>query len=99
MSNMLLDKNTLKIMAEFCLDYNKRVYGRNLSHKLKMNQKTAANILNKLEKEGTLKYMTEGKNKYYFLNKLNPQIQDIIKIIEIERKNEFIKHYKKFRLN
>lgn len=94
---MLLNDNTIKVLAEFCLDYNKRVYGRNIANMLKINQKTIANLLNKLEKDGILKYSIEGKNKYYFLNKLNSQIPDIIKIIEIERKNTFIKHYKKLK--
>ena len=94
---MLLKENVIRILAEFCTDYNKRIYGRYIASKLKLNQKTTANILNNLEKEGILKYSFEGKNKYYFLNKLNLQIKDIIKIIEIERKNQFIKHYKKFK--
>jgi len=86
---MLLNENTFKILSEFCSDYSKRIYGGQIAKKLKMNQKTASNVLNSLEKENIVKYATEGKNKYYFLNKLNPKIGDILKIIEIERKNVF----------
>jgi len=93
-SNMLLDNKTLKILEEFCSDKNKKIYGRQVAIKLKMNQKTVSNILNRLEKENILKYSTEGKNKYYFLNMLNPQIKDIIIMIEIARKNRFIQKYK-----
>jgi predicted nucleotidyltransferase len=94
---MLLNINTFKILAEFCLDYSKRIYGGMVAKKLKMNQKTVSNILNSLEKENIVKYSTEGKNKYYFLNKLNPKIKDIMKIVEIERKNAFIEKHSKMR--
>ncbi len=90
MSNMLLNKNSLKILKEFSTDYNKRIYGRVIARKLKMNQKTVSNILNNLEKENILKFSQEGKNKYYFLNKFNSNIKEIIKLIEIEKKIEFI---------
>ena len=97
MSNMLLNNNALSILAEFCSDYNKEIYGRVIAQKLKMNQKTASNILNKLEKEGILKYSTEGKNKYYSLNKFNPEIRDVMKIVEIGRKNKFIHRHNKLK--
>lgn len=97
MSNMILNDKTLNILEEFCLDYNKKIYGRQVANKLKMNQKTVSNMLNKLEKEGVLKYSTEGKNKYYFLNMLNPQIKDIMKMLEIARKNRFIQKYSKLK--
>ena len=94
---MLFNNKTLAILSEFCSDYNKRIYGRQIAKKLKMNQKTVSNILNSLEKQHILKYATEGKNKYYFLNQLNLEIQDILKIIEITRKNIFLKKYPKLR--
>jgi len=97
MSNMLLNKKTMKILKEFSKDYNKRIYGRDTSKKLKINQKTASNILNNLEKEDILKFSQEGKNKYYFLNKFNPNIKEIIKLIEIDKKIEFTEKHKKFR--
>jgi DNA-binding Lrp family transcriptional regulator len=94
---MLLNNKILNILEEFCLDYNKKIYGRQVANKLKMNQKTVSNILNQLEKEDILKYSTEGKNKYYFLNMANPQIKDIIKMLEIARKNKFIQKYSKLK--
>lgn len=90
---MLLNDNAFKILAEFCSDYSKWIYGGQVAKRLKMNQKTVANILNALEKQNIVKYSTEGKNKYYFFNKLNPQISDILKIIELERKNQFTRKY------
>lgn len=88
--------NILKILESFYGDYNKKTYGRDISKKLKMNQKTVSNILNKLEKENILKFTIEGKNKYYYLNKLNPHIKEIIKLIEINRKIKFIDNYKRY---
>ena len=90
---MLLNGNTFKILSEFCSDYSKRIYGGQIAKKLKMNQKTVSNIFNTLEKDNIVKYATEGKNKYYFLNRLNPKILEIIKIIEIERKNAFVEKH------
>jgi predicted nucleotidyltransferase len=94
---MLLNENAFKVLAEFCSDYSKRIYGGQVAKKLKMNQKTVANVLNALEKQNIIKYSTEGKNKYYFLNKLNPQISDTLKILELGRKNNFVAKYSKFR--
>jgi len=97
MSNMLLDNKPLDILECFAEDYNKRFYGRYLSKKLKMNQKTVSNILNKLETTGILKFSIEGKNKYYYLNKFNPNIKEIIKLIEIDRKIKFVEKHKKIK--
>src|SRR3990167_10716484 len=97
MSNMLLNTKALQILEEFSSDYSKRIYGRNIAKQLKMNQKTVSNILNKLEKENILKFSIEGKNKYYYLNKFNSNIKEIVKLIEIQRKIEFLDRYKKFR--
>lgn len=94
---MLLNNTALKILEEFCSGYNKRIYGRQIADKLKLNQKTVSNVLIGLEKESILKYSTEGRNKYYYLNLLNPQIEDIIKIVEIARKNKFLQKYLKLR--
>ena len=94
---MILNKNLIKILEVFSEDYNKRIYGRDVAKKLKMNQKTVSNILNKLEKENILKFSIEGKNKYYYLNKFNSNIKEIVKLIEIQRKIEFLDRYKKFR--
>lgn len=97
MSNMVLNNKTLDILENFADDYNKRIYGREISKKNNMNQKTVSNILNNLEKEHILKFSIEGKNKYYFLNKSNINIKEIIKLMEINRKIKLIEKYKKFR--
>jgi len=94
---MLLNKNELCILEEFSPDYHRKIYGGGVAKKLKMNQKTVSNILKKLEQEDILKFAAEGKNKYYFLNRFNPKITDVIKLIEIGRKIRFLEKYKKLQ--
>jgi len=92
---MLLNDKAQRILNEFSSDYNQKIYGRDIAKKLKMNQKTVSNILNKLENENILKFSYGGKNKYYFLNRFNPNIKEIIKLIEINRKIRFIDENKR----
>ena len=94
----MLFNTEIQILELFCNDYNKQLYGREISKTAKINQKTVSNILLKLEKENILKYSLNGKNKNYFLNKSNLQILDIIKIIEIYKKIHFLKKHKKYAL-
>src|SRR3989344_1022091 len=95
MSNVILNINRFKILEEFAADYNKRIYGRDIAKKLKMNQKTVSNVLNELEMEHILKFAREGKNKYYSLNEFYPYMMEIIQLIETQRKINFIEKYKK----
>src|SRR3990167_9530345 len=85
---MLLNRNQLIVLSEFSQDYSKRVYGRDIAKKHKLNQKTVSNIL--------LKFENQGKNKYYFLNRFNPNISEIIKLIEINKKITFLNKHKRF---
>ena len=95
MSNMLLNNKELKILAEFTSDYNSKSYGRAIASKLRTNQKTVANILNKLEIQHIIKFRQEGKNKYFFLNKANPQTKEVIKLVEINKRIKLFEKYKK----
>ena len=97
MSNMVFNAKKLKILEEFLADYDKRIYGRNIAKKLKMNQKTVSNILNELEKKNLLKFTQEGKNKYYYLNKFSSNVKEIMQLIEIQRKINFLEKYKKLK--
>jgi predicted nucleotidyltransferase len=92
---MLLNNKELIILKEFAGDYSMRNYGRKLANKLNMNQKTVSNILNNLEKQHILKFIQEGKNKYYYLNKSNPFAKEIIKLIETNKKIMFFREYNK----
>ncbi len=94
MSNMILNNKEQDILNEFIGDYSKKIYGRDIAKRLKMNQKTVSNILNRLESEHILKFSTEGKNKYYFLNTFNSHIKEIIVMVEIKRKIDFLEKNK-----
>jgi len=94
---MILNNQKLKILEEFSEDYSKRIYGRAIAKKLSLNQKTVSNVLLALEGENILKFAKEGKNKYYFLNRFNPHIKEIIKLIEIGKKINFLEKHKNIR--
>jgi len=63
-----------KITEEFLGDYSINLTGRFIAKKKKLNQKTVANYLLFLEKEGILKSKIQGKNKNYSLNLENKEI-------------------------
>ena len=92
---MLLNNKELKILTEFTSDYNSKLYGSAIACKLNMNQKTVSNILNKLEKRHIIKVKQEGRNKYYFLNKLNPSTKEMIKLVEVNKRIILFEKYKK----
>ena len=46
-----------------------------------------------METQGILKFKREGKNKYYFLNKNNQEIKEIIQLVEINKKINFTKKH------
>jgi len=94
---MLLNKSKLKILEEFSKNKDNRIYGRAIAQKYDLNQKTISNILNKMEKEGILKFKREGKNKYYFLNKNNSNIKGTLQLVEISKKINFLKKHIKFK--
>ena len=70
---MILTLNT-KIFEEFLGDYSVLLTGSFIAKKKKLNQKTTANYLYILEKEGIIKSKTHGKNKDYFLNLDNKEV-------------------------
>jgi predicted nucleotidyltransferase len=88
---MLLTMNT-KIFEEFLGDYSILLTGSFIAKKKKLNQKTTANYLYALEKEGIIKSKTQGKNKNYFLNQDNKEIiKNYILAVEHIRTLEFYK--------
>lgn len=83
---------SIDILEEFVKGKDRKIYGWLLAKKMKKNQKTIANNLNKLEKKHILKFRTEGKNKYYFLNFDSPYIKEVVKIVEINKKIRFLEN-------
>ena len=93
---MLLDKNKYLVLKEF-IGKNKGIHGSLIAKENSLNQKTVSNILKSLEKENILKFKTEGKNKIYSLNRDEIENKEILKIIEIEKKKDFLKKNMKFK--
>lgn len=88
---MILTINT-EIFEEFLGDYSILLTGSFIAKKKKLNQKTTANYLYALEKEGIIKSKTQGKNKNYFLNLDNKEIvKNYILAVEHIRTLEFYK--------
>jgi len=88
---MILTINT-EIFEEFLGDYSALLTGSVIAKKKKLNQKTTANYLYALEKEGILKSKVQGKNKNYFLNLDNKEIiKNYILAVEHIRTIEFYK--------
>jgi len=88
---MILTINT-EIFEEFLGDYSILLTGSFIAKKKKLNQKTTANHLQALEKEGILKSKVQGKNKNYFLNLDNKEIlKNYILSVEHLRTLEFYK--------
>lgn len=91
MSNIMLNENMFKVLSLFTSDYNVEIYGRETARELSMNQKTVANVLSRLEKENLLRSKTEGRNRIYRLNLLNPTLMHIISMVEEEKAARFRK--------
>ena len=58
----------LKIIGEFLTDYSTALTGSHIASKHGLNQKSVANALNDMQKDGLLKYKTYGRNKQFSLN-------------------------------
>src|SRR3989339_931598 len=65
---MLLNELSLLVLEEFLGDYTGSFTGSHIAKKMFLNQKSVANMLNKMEDDGLLKSKTSGKNKEFSLN-------------------------------
>jgi len=90
----MLHNKHLQIMYQILCDYNKEIYGRELTNLLKISQKNIALTLKELESQNILKSKQKGNLKLYNLNTQNALIKDIIKIAELSKKVEFLTLYK-----
>ncbi len=79
-----------KIIGQFVGELNKEIYGRDFAKKNKINNKTTATALNKLEKQGILKSVRKGKTKCFKLNKENANVSRYLICSEILKSIEFL---------
>jgi len=91
---MLHNKN-YEILSKFLRDYNKEIYGRELTNITFLSQKNIALTLDELEKDGILKSRKSGNIRYYKLNLENTEIKDVILILETLKKIDFFKKQRK----
>lgn len=90
---MLLNTIEEDILEPFVKDYRARLTGSQIAKKHKLNQKTVANYLNRLEGQHILKSATEGKNKLFRLNIEDEIIIHFISAIESQRTIRFYKKH------
>ena len=89
---MLLNELSLSVLKEFMGDYTGSFTGSYIAKKMSLNQKSVANILNKLEDDGLVKSKTIGKNKEFSLNLDNAEaVKNFIAAAEHIRTAEFLK--------
>lgn len=88
---MLLNKKFVKVIGEFVKDYQAMLTGSRIAKKNNLNQKSVANMLNQLEKDGFLKSKVSGRNKQFYLNIDNKETINFISAIENLRTVNFYK--------
>jgi predicted nucleotidyltransferase len=75
---------TAKILSYFFTNPAERIYGRKLAEALKVDPGNLSRKLIEWEKEGLLAAETEGRQKYFYLNKDYPFLFEIKKIHQAE---------------
>ncbi len=83
----------LSICSPFLGDYVVKVTASEIARKHNLNQKTVANVLDEFEEEGFLTSVTQGKNRIFALNAINPLTKAWIISLEHLRAIEFQKNH------
>jgi predicted nucleotidyltransferase len=74
-------KKNNQILAFFFLNPKRRLYLKELADILEINNANLSRYLNSLLQEGVLKSETEGRQKYFSLNKSYPLLSELKKIM------------------
>ena len=90
----MIHNHEFRILQEFLGNYNKEVYGRELTN-LPLSQKAISLKLNQLEKKGILLSRKSGNMKYFKLNHKNTELKEYLILTELLRKTEFMKIHRK----
>ena len=86
---MILIKD-FEILKVFLNNYAGEIYGRMLVGKVRLSQKAIALALAGLESKGILKSRRQGRIKHYGLNTEYSEIKDVVVMLEIARKIDFL---------
>ena len=92
----MIHNKYFEILELFTGDNNKEIYGRELIGKINLSQKGIALALEELEDKKILTSKKKGNIKLYSLNKRNPNIKDIIIIVEQFKKIVFLQKERVF---
>lgn len=79
-----------EILKLFIKGKNIFFHGREIARLLKKNQKTISKTLLDLENKKILYSEQRGKNKHYYLNFENPVMEEVIALVEINKKKKFL---------
>jgi predicted nucleotidyltransferase len=71
-----------QVLIPYLGDYGARFHIREIARKMKMNHRTAAMALERLEAQEIVKHTISGRNKLYFLNLDNPYTRGFIRDVE-----------------
>ena len=91
----MLHTKYFEVLKQFLGNYVSEIYGRMLVGKVPLSQKAIALALAELEEKGVLRSRSQGMIKYYRLNLEHSEIKDVINMLEIERKMEFLALHRK----
>ena len=91
----MLHTKYFEVLKQFLGNYVAEIYGRMLVGKVPLSQKAIALALAELEEKGVLRSRSQGMIKYYRLNLEHSEIKDVINMLEIERKMEFLALHRK----
>ena len=90
-----IQKKDVEVMQIYLQDFRREIYGRELTGKVLMSQKSVALTLERLEKEHLLKSKRRGNIRYYRLNEENLEVRDVLVIAEVVKKLEFLRQHRK----
>ncbi len=62
------------VLIPYLRDYKAGFHIRHIAREMKMNHRTVALALERMEKQGIVKYRTEGRNKVYYINSEKPYL-------------------------
>jgi DNA-binding transcriptional ArsR family regulator len=86
-----------KIISLYCSDLKGRFYLREIAKLTRLPLRTVQRTLSYLEKEGVMRPVREGKNKYYSLNLQNVKTKFYLLSAEIYRTLVFLDRYPVFK--
>ncbi len=86
------------VLLPFVNDYNIKLTASDVSRKIKIPRRTTSRVFNKLIKANLIRYVTEGKNKKYYLDLEDQRVKSLIGFLEYYKALKFSLEEKKIFL-